>query len=139
MTMTISTEVLVLGAGPAGIAAATAAAEHGRKVIILDDNRKPGGQIWRESSTTQTPPRDSKKQRALDRLHRSGAKLLAGRTVFSASTSGLVEALQETAARTATGIPYLSLSDRDMLACQMALPYGERRIERIRYLEQRLQ
>jgi NADPH-dependent 2,4-dienoyl-CoA reductase/sulfur reductase-like enzyme len=102
MTMTISTEVLVLGAGPAGIAAATAAAEHGRKVIILDDNRKPGGQIWRESSTTQTPPRDSKKQRALDRLHRSGAKLLAGRTVFSASTSGLVEALQETAARTAT-------------------------------------
>lgn len=105
MISTTSTEVLVLGAGPAGIAAATAAAEHGRKVIVLDDNRKPGGQIWRESSATQTssaPPRDSGKQRALNRLHRSGAKLLAGRTVFSASSAGFVQALQETAAGSAT-------------------------------------
>ena len=44
-----TTEVLVIGAGPAGIAAATAAAEHGRKVIVLDDNGTPGGQIWRGS------------------------------------------------------------------------------------------
>ena len=29
------TEVLVIGAGPAGIAAATAAAENGRRVIVL--------------------------------------------------------------------------------------------------------
>jgi len=37
--------------------------------------------------------------------------------------------------QTATGIPYVSLSDRDMLACQMALPENERRIDRVRYLE----
>jgi hypothetical protein len=41
-------------------------------------------------------------------------------------------------AKTATGIPFISLSDRDMISCQMALPEGERRIERVRYLEQRL-
>jgi hypothetical protein len=41
--------------------------------------------------------------------------------------------------RTATGIPYVSLSDRDMLACQMALPEGERRADRVRYLERLLQ
>jgi hypothetical protein len=37
--------------------------------------------------------------------------------------------------RTASGIPYVSLSDRDMLACQMALPEGVRHQDRIAYLE----
>jgi len=100
MSSTISTEVLVIGAGPAGIAAATVAADHGRHVLVLDDNRNSGGQIWRESSTAQTSssyPRESKKQRALKRLHLSGAELLTGCTVFSASADGFVEALQETA------------------------------------------
>jgi NADPH-dependent 2,4-dienoyl-CoA reductase/sulfur reductase-like enzyme len=102
----ISAEVLVLGAGPAGIAAATTAAELGRKVLLLDDNRKPGGQIWREASTS-TQQRDTAqqrdpRQRALDRLHRSTAQLLPGRTVFAASASGFVEALQETATHSTT-------------------------------------
>jgi hypothetical protein len=39
---------------------------------------------------------------------------------------------------TASGVPYASLSDRDMLACQIALPESERRLDRIRYLEQQL-
>lgn len=42
-----STDILVVGAGPAGIAAATTAAESGAKVILIDDNPSPGGQIWR--------------------------------------------------------------------------------------------
>ena len=40
-------DVAVVGAGPGGIAAATIAAEAGRRVCLLDDNRSPGGQIWR--------------------------------------------------------------------------------------------
>ncbi len=95
-----TTDVLVVGAGPAGIAAATAAAEHGRKVIVLDDNRKPGGQIWRDSSVIASPARSasgSRKQRAIDRLQRSGATLLSGHTVFSASASGQLETLRELA------------------------------------------
>ena len=40
-------EVFVVGAGPAGIAAAVRAAECGRGVTVLDDNPAAGGQIWR--------------------------------------------------------------------------------------------
>lgn len=40
-------DVVVVGAGPGGIAAATTAAEAGLSVCLLDDNRSPGGQIWR--------------------------------------------------------------------------------------------
>jgi D-hydroxyproline dehydrogenase subunit alpha len=40
-------DVVVVGAGPAGLAAACRAAECGRNVAMLDDNPRPGGQIWR--------------------------------------------------------------------------------------------
>ena len=40
-------DVLVVGAGPAGMAAAVAAAENGRRVCLLDHNASAGGQIWR--------------------------------------------------------------------------------------------
>ena len=43
-------EVLVLGGGPAGMAAATLAAESGVHVAIVDDNAALGGQIWRGGS-----------------------------------------------------------------------------------------
>jgi len=42
-------------------------------------------------------------------------------------------------ATTAAGTLYASLSDRDMLACQMALPENERKLDRIRYLKQVLE
>jgi NADPH-dependent 2,4-dienoyl-CoA reductase/sulfur reductase-like enzyme len=90
-------EVLVIGAGPAGIAAATAAAENGCKVIVLDDNVTAGGQIWRGATVSSAGPRDAAKQRAMERLQRSGAEVLNGRSVFSADASGTVQTLQETA------------------------------------------
>jgi NADPH-dependent 2,4-dienoyl-CoA reductase/sulfur reductase-like enzyme len=40
-------EVVVVGAGPAGLAAARRAAEAGVSVAMIDDNPNPGGQIWR--------------------------------------------------------------------------------------------
>ena len=40
-------DVVVAGAGPAGLAAAYAASQAGRSVCIVDDNPGPGGQIWR--------------------------------------------------------------------------------------------
>ncbi|MFM7245752.1 MAG: FAD-dependent oxidoreductase [Planctomycetaceae bacterium] len=40
-------DVLVIGAGPAGIAAACEAAEAGLRVVVVDDNPAVGGQIWR--------------------------------------------------------------------------------------------
>ena len=40
-------DVLVVGGGPAGLAAAACASEQGARVGIVDDNPKLGGQIWR--------------------------------------------------------------------------------------------
>ncbi len=43
-------DVLVIGAGPAGLAAACRAAESGAKTGVVDENLRPGGQIWRASA-----------------------------------------------------------------------------------------
>ena len=40
-------DVLVIGAGPAGLAAATSAARGGASVALLDAAMRPGGQYWR--------------------------------------------------------------------------------------------
>jgi NADPH-dependent 2,4-dienoyl-CoA reductase/sulfur reductase-like enzyme len=40
-------DVLVVGAGPAGLAAAWRAKQSGARVIVVDDNAGAGGQIWR--------------------------------------------------------------------------------------------
>jgi NADPH-dependent 2,4-dienoyl-CoA reductase/sulfur reductase-like enzyme len=45
-----SYDVVVVGAGPAGLAAARRAAECGAHVAMIDDNPAPGGQIWRGQS-----------------------------------------------------------------------------------------
>jgi NADPH-dependent 2,4-dienoyl-CoA reductase/sulfur reductase-like enzyme len=42
-------EIVVVGGGPAGLAAAAAARESGTFVALLDDNPQIGGQIWRAS------------------------------------------------------------------------------------------
>ncbi|WP_168404342.1 NAD(P)/FAD-dependent oxidoreductase [Erwinia amylovora] len=43
----LTTQVLIIGAGPAGMAAAIAAASNGADVLVIDDNPNAGGQIWR--------------------------------------------------------------------------------------------
>lgn len=49
-------ELLILGAGPAGMAAALAAAPSGISIAVLDDNPLPGGQIWRDGPQAHLPP-----------------------------------------------------------------------------------
>ena len=49
----LTPQVLVLGAGPAGLAAALAAAQGGADVLLLDSNPAPGGQIWRGVTAAQ--------------------------------------------------------------------------------------
>ncbi len=43
----MNADVVVVGAGPAGMAAALRVRENGASVTVLDDNPAPGGQIWR--------------------------------------------------------------------------------------------
>lgn len=40
-------DTIVVGAGPAGLAAATLLGEHGQRVLLLDEQAEPGGQIYR--------------------------------------------------------------------------------------------
>ncbi len=49
-------DVAILGAGPAGLAAARAAHRTGARVAVLDDNPSPGGQIWRGAPRISLPP-----------------------------------------------------------------------------------
>ena len=77
----IRADVAVVGAGPAGIAAAVHAAEAGRSVVVIEGLSRPGGQIWRHRARRDLPRRA---WRWLHRLDHSGARLLAGTAVVDA-------------------------------------------------------
>lgn len=40
--------IVVIGAGPAGLSAAIEAAKAGAKVLVIDENEKPGGQLFKQ-------------------------------------------------------------------------------------------
>ena len=77
-------EVVVVGAGPAGIAAATVAAEGGAQVLVIDENGSPGGQIWRGG--VEGPPLPAK--RWLKRFERAGVECLRSAAVIDISAGG---------------------------------------------------
>ena len=51
-------DVAIVGAGPAGMAAAVAAAESGRSVVLVDAGPQPGGQYWRHPDENDVPDAD---------------------------------------------------------------------------------
>jgi D-hydroxyproline dehydrogenase subunit alpha len=72
-------DVLVIGGGPAGMAAAVRAADCGVEVGIVDDNATLGGQIWRGESD------DGENQDAMrwsEMLRTAGVTKLCGKRVF---------------------------------------------------------
>lgn len=60
-------DLLIVGAGPAGMAAAVAAAPSGARIVLIDDNPAPGGQIWRSGPDAGPPPRARRLRDALAR------------------------------------------------------------------------
>ena len=73
-------DILVVGAGPAGLAAAVTAAESGQRVGLVDDNPAAGGQIWRSGARSPRAARNW-----IVRLEASGVVRLQGWRVFDAS------------------------------------------------------
>jgi NADPH-dependent 2,4-dienoyl-CoA reductase/sulfur reductase-like enzyme len=73
-------DVVVVGAGPGGIAAATVAAETGKRVCLLDANPAPGGQIWRGISAhkANSYPHGAKFAAWKARLDASGCEIWPG-------------------------------------------------------------
>jgi NADPH-dependent 2,4-dienoyl-CoA reductase/sulfur reductase-like enzyme len=81
-----SFDVAVIGAGPAGIAAAVAAAKSGARVALMDDNPAPGGQIWRGGTRASHDPEAGY---WLDQLSKSRVTVMAGTRVFYAQNGAL--------------------------------------------------
>jgi NADPH-dependent 2,4-dienoyl-CoA reductase/sulfur reductase-like enzyme len=84
-------DVLVVGAGPAGLAAAAAAAEDGARVGVVDAEPRAGGQIWRATGVAEAAPARALAARAQEH----GARFLQATTVFDAPGRGVWAALDE--------------------------------------------
>lgn len=73
--------VVVIGAGPAGLAAAAAAVEAGAEVTVLDEGERIGGQFWRHHPELTDPHL----QHQLGRFRRLQAELAGARVLSSTS------------------------------------------------------
>ncbi|MOA03544.1 Putrescine oxidase [compost metagenome] len=77
----LACDVLIIGAGPAGLAAARAAAQSGQSVLVLDDNLRPGGQIWRDGPNVALPSLAQQFRQAVGALNNvallNGVKIIA--------------------------------------------------------------
>ena len=83
-------DVLVAGAGPAGLSAAVCAAEGGATVGIVDDNPSPGGQIWRGDSIKTDSINSSEAARWVGRLRAAGVQEFCGTRVFHQPEPGVL-------------------------------------------------
>lgn len=72
-------DVAIIGAGPAGLASAWAAAQSGASVAIIDDNQSKGGQIWRGDARS---PKSSEAAEWFDRIRDAKLELLSATRVF---------------------------------------------------------
>ena len=81
-------DVLVVGGGPAGIAAAVSAAKDGVRVGIVDENPSLGGQIWRGEGSTSS--QSSEVASWIAQVNTAGVTLLHGKRVFHQPESGVL-------------------------------------------------
>ncbi|NKB88385.1 MAG: FAD-dependent oxidoreductase [Acidobacteria bacterium] len=106
----LRTDVTVVGAGPAGVAAAVEASESGARVVLVDDNPKSGGQIWRQG--TGQPPAGA--QPWLRRLASSTVEHLSGTAVVDVEGArSLFLRRPDGLARVHTGATVLATGSRE--------------------------
>ena len=87
----LTPEILVIGAGPGGLVAASVAAEAGAEVIVLDERLAGGGQYYKQPSSVDNVPESLSRDRQfsdgrllIERVMRSGARVLPGNQVWGA-------------------------------------------------------
>lgn len=80
-------DVVVVGAGPAGLAAACAAAEFGQRIALIDDTPWLGGQIWRGQ---QARPSIPQAQQWIERFRNSKVTLMDQTSVVAAPQKGVL-------------------------------------------------
>ena len=97
-----SPDLLIVGSGPAGIAAALEAHDRGLSVMLLDENRAPGGRIWQ--ALERRGAKDAEEEAALAhmrRLRESGVDARYGATVWAIEPDLLVFFSQDGKAQSA--------------------------------------
>jgi|SRR5215217_82916 len=80
-------DLVVVGAGPGGLAAACRAAEAGLDVLVLDAQPEPGGQVWRGEARQGS---NRLARRWLTRFSASGARFRPGARVIAAPEPGVL-------------------------------------------------
>jgi len=80
-------DLLIVGAGPAGLAAAYHAAKNGLRVTVVDDNPAAGGQIWRG----EQPKATSAEARAwFEKVRSVDIQFIEGARVFQQPRPGVL-------------------------------------------------
>jgi len=100
----VAYDVVIAGAGPAGLAAAWRAASNGSSVAVIDDNPSAGGQIWRG----EEPTRSSSEARVwFERIRSVNIRFIRGARIFQQTQPGKL------LAETATGV--IELACRNLI------------------------
>ncbi len=84
----LSCDVAVVGAGPAGLAAAVAARRAGADVVLIDAYAAPGGQIWRRRYDAGDEALPRAGRHACRALAATTVRVLSGRSVWAAPAPG---------------------------------------------------
>jgi NADPH-dependent 2,4-dienoyl-CoA reductase/sulfur reductase-like enzyme len=99
--MSATFDLAIIGAGPAGLSAALQARELGLSVALLDEQKSPGGQIYRacEASPLADPgilgPDYERGRTLIDAFRSSGTTYIPKASVWQATADGEVAYLQE--------------------------------------------
>lgn len=86
----LTPDVLVIGAGPAGLAAARDLAADGLDVLVIDERKKLGGQYYKQPDPALPLDEDrldgqyTAGRRLIDAARRAGAEMLLGASVWAA-------------------------------------------------------
>ena len=85
-------DVLIIGAGPAGLAAAYRVVESGGEATVIDDNPDVGGQIWRGEKKKSSSPEATA---WFEKIRNSNIRFINGARVFQQPRTGLLLAEQD--------------------------------------------
>ena len=88
---TLTPDILVIGAGPGGLVAASVAAEAGADVVVLDERSTRGGQYFKQPASAEVAHASlagdrqyAEGKRLIERMLRSGARILSGAELWGA-------------------------------------------------------